>query len=69
MGVKRTSDELQREVAALIKHSADRAADAKALVRTAADLRQKADTIKAALEDRKRARDGDRKHARKDTPG
>jgi hypothetical protein len=67
MGVKRTSDQLQREVAALIKHSADLAADAKALVRTAADLRQKADAIKAALENQQRARDGDRRRPRKGT--
>lgn len=67
MAVKRTGDEQQRDVAALIKHSEDLATDAKELARTAADLRREADKIKAALENQQRTRDVDRKRARKGT--
>ena len=45
--MKRTSEELQRDVAALIKVSGEVAADAKELVRTAAEITQKASAIRA----------------------
>jgi hypothetical protein len=67
VALKRTSDELHRDAAALIKQSEDLATDAKELARTAADLLRKADTIKAALENQQRTRDVDRKRARKGT--
>ena len=63
MAVKRASNALQRDVAALIQHNAD----LEDLARTAADLRHKVDKIKAALENQPRTRNVDRKRARKGT--
>jgi hypothetical protein len=52
--VKRTSAELQRDLAALIKHSEALRADANDLARAAAEIRRQAVQIQAEIDKAKR---------------